>query len=114
MNFNDELNRVLKYSTSDAANLLSQMEANPELQRPDAAHRHITADALTEAGREPEAEMPREERIKAIQAIVERKIKQAGMTSSQRQAKWRENNPEKHRVYMLNYMTRYRARRKAQ
>ncbi len=66
--------------------------------------------------REPEAEMPREERIAALQAIVERKTRrvEGGMTASQRQAKWRESHPEKHRVYMLNYMTRYRARRKAE
>lgn len=57
----DDLNRVLRYSHQDAQNLLKQMEDHPELAQPSAVHRLVTADALQESGREPEANLLRSE-----------------------------------------------------
>lgn len=55
----DELNRVIRYSMDTLTNLLSQTQ--PENWQPGAVHRLVTADAMTEAGREAEGHLLRSE-----------------------------------------------------
>ncbi len=52
------------------------------------------------------------EEIKA--RVAEIMEKGEALSQQERNRRWRESNPEKYRQYRLNYMTRYRARRKAE
>jgi hypothetical protein len=65
--FNESLNKALRYAAEDAQNLLSQMAANPEhLHTHDSVLRLVAADALDEVGRSDEAKYLRQRRPVAI------------------------------------------------